>query len=360
MTPAAAARTFVLTLGIAFTFTAPRAAQAADACSNPRQMDGFKTCADVSKAEQEGALVVYTTDPEDGTAQMLAAFNKAFPKIKTNYLRLQAGALYAKVTSERRAHSYQVDAMQLSDMGFVLDFQRRGGYRHYLSPEMAAYKTEYKSSPEGLWTWGSIIMAGIAYNPKVVPPDQAPKSWQDVLDPKWKNAVSVKVSNSGLEHETWYELRRLFGDDYWKKFAELKPRAFDSYVQQYDRAVNGQDKIIDTAQYSGFLQFSAKGAPIAFVYPADGLPAGPETWGLVSDGPHPAAAELFMDWFLSVPGQKALEAALFVNSARPDVPPPPGGVDASKLKLLFPDDWNRFLATRPEFVRFWDEMTGLR
>ncbi len=332
----------------------------AEACPNPRQMEGFKTCADVGKAEQEGALVVYSTDPEDGTAKMLAAFQKTFPRIKTNYLRLQAGALYAKVISERRAHSYQVDAMQLSDMGFVLDFQKRGGYMQYVSPEMAAYKPDYKSSPEGYWTWGAVVMAGIAYNPKIVPPDEAPKTWQDVLNPKWANSVSVKVSNSGLEHETWYKLRELYGDAYWEAFAKLKPRAFDSYVQQYDRAVNGQDKIIHTAQYSGYLQFTAKGAPIAFAYPDAGLPAGPETWGLVADAPHPAAAQLFMDWLISVPGQTALDEALFLNSVREDVPPPPGGVPASKLKLLFPKDWNAFLLTRTQFARFWDQMTGLR
>ena len=56
-----------------------------------------------------------------------------------------------------------------------------------------------RALPEGYWTWGAIIMSGIAYQPEgVVPPDQAPKSWEDVLDPKWKNSVSVKVSNSGL------------------------------------------------------------------------------------------------------------------------------------------------------------------
>jgi iron(III) transport system substrate-binding protein len=335
-------------------------AHAAATCANPQQLEGFRTCADVAKAEQEGAVTIYTTDPEDGTAQLMAAFHKQFPKIATNYLRLQAGALYAKVISERRARSHQVDAMELSDMGFVLDFQKRGGYAQYVSPEMAAFKPDYKSNPEGYWTWGSIIMAGIAYNPKVVPPDQAPKGWLDVLDPKWTNAVSVKVSNSGLQHETWYELRKLYGDEYWEKFAKLKPRAFDSYVQQYDRAVNGQDKIIDTAQYSGYLQFTAKGAPIAFVYPEAGLPAGPEVWGVVADAPHPAAAQLFMDWLLSVPGQKAYGNALFLNSAREDVPPPPGGVPVSKLKLLFPSDWQDFLKTRTQFARFWDEMTGLR
>ena len=74
-----------------------RLAHAEDAsCANPRQMDGFKTCADVAKAEQEGAFVLYSTDPEIAQQKLLAAFHAVFPKIKTDYVRLQAGALYAK------------------------------------------------------------------------------------------------------------------------------------------------------------------------------------------------------------------------------------------------------------------------
>lgn len=352
----------MLVIGLGFLLggvLATGAARAASVCAQPRQMDGFKTCADVGKAEQEGGLTFYTTDPGTDTAKVLAAFHKAFPKITTNYLRLQAGALYAKLLSERRARSYVADVMEISDMGFVLDFQKRGGYEPYVSPEMAAYKPEYKSSPEGFWTWGEIIMAGIAYNPQVVPPDQAPKTWLDALNPKWKNAVSVKDANSGLEHETWYELRRLYGEQYWEKFAKLEPKAYDSYVQQYSQAVNGQDKIIHTAQYSGYLEFKARGAPVAFVYPPDGLPAGPGVYGVIANAPHPEAAKLFMDWLLSVPGQQALDDALFLNSPRPDVAPPPGGVSVSKLKLLFPTDWQSFLETRPEFNRVWNQMTGL-
>ena len=151
-------------------------------------MEGFKTCADVDKAKAEGAFTLYSTDPEQGQVKLLAAFNKMFPKIKTSYVRLQAGALYAKVLSERQAKSYLVDVIQISDMGMILDFQKRGGFRQYVSPEMAAFKPEYKSQPEGFWTWGSIIMAGIAYNPNNVPAAEAPKTWEDLLDPKWKDA----------------------------------------------------------------------------------------------------------------------------------------------------------------------------
>src|SRR3954471_16254376 len=121
---------------------------------NPQQLQGFKTCADLAKAEAEGEVVIYSTNPEAAAQKLLAVFRGQFPKIKTNYVLLQAGALYAKVLAERQAKSYLVDALQLSDMGMVLDFQKKGGYQRYVSPEMAAYKSEYKSEPVGHWVWG--------------------------------------------------------------------------------------------------------------------------------------------------------------------------------------------------------------
>src|SRR5258708_6924605 len=138
----------------------------------------------------------------------------------------------AKLLSERQAKSYLVDVIQISDMGMILDFQKRGGFTQYISPEMAAFKPEYKSTPEGFWTWGSVIMAGIAYNPKNVAEADAPKKWEDLLDPKLKDGINVKVSNSGLQHGVWYMLKPIPGMEYVQKAGEHKPRAFDSYGQQ--------------------------------------------------------------------------------------------------------------------------------
>src|SRR5215468_3362584 len=79
---------------------APAGAQNAKLCDKPRQMEGFKTCADVEKAEAEGAFVLYSTDPEAGQAKLVGALNKGLPKIQAKFFRLQAGALYAKLLSE--------------------------------------------------------------------------------------------------------------------------------------------------------------------------------------------------------------------------------------------------------------------
>src|SRR4029453_1264899 len=99
----------------------PARAAEGDLCPDPKEVQGFKTCADIAKAEAEGEVVIYATNPEAAMLRVLAEFNKLFPKVKTNYTRLQAGALYAKVSAERQARTYTVDVMQISDMGMILD-----------------------------------------------------------------------------------------------------------------------------------------------------------------------------------------------------------------------------------------------
>lgn len=329
-------------------------------CANPKQMSGFKTCADIGKAEAEGGFTLYSTDPEKGQVALLKGFNEQFPKIKTSYVRLQAGALYSKLRAERNAKSYLVDMLVISDMGMVQDFTRHNGYDQYVSPEMAGFKPEYKSKPEGFWTWGCIISSGIAYNPNVVKPEDAPKTWEDLLDPKWKDALSVKVSNSGLQMSAWYVLKPILGDAYFQKLAANRPRAFDSYVQQYGRLIDGQDKVIMAAQYSGFVEFKAKGAPLAFVAPATGMPSAQQTVGIVANAPHPNAARLFMDWFLSPVGQSLYSKVLYNHSAREDVAPPPGALPIKEMKLLFPKDYSDFEKKRPEFAKEWDKIVGAR
>jgi iron(III) transport system substrate-binding protein len=335
-------------------------ASASELCEHPRQMDGFRTCANVEQALAEGALVHYSPDPDSEMAAYLGEFHKAFPQIQTNFLRLQTGALYARLTAERQAKAYMPDTLILTEIGFALDFQKRGGYAPYRSPEMAAFAPHQKSVPEGYYTWDNQIVAGIAYNPNLVKADEAPKSWKDLLDPRWTNGINVKLSTSGLQHLVWYLMRQMYGAEYWQRFAALQPRGFDSYVQQFDRMVSGQDQVIATAQYSGYLVFRAKGAPITFVRPAEGLVVTPGVIGVVDHAPHPEAARLFLDWYIGVPGQTVMTRVVQNYSARTDVPPPPGGDPIGSFKLMAPDDWEAFLKTHAQFVREWDRMTGIR
>ena len=124
----------------------------------------FQTSADVAKAEQEGEVVYYGHDGEQGIVTLLDAFKKDFPKIKTSYVRLQTGALYANIAAERSAGRFGVDVMQLSDISPAIDFQKKGGWEQYASPEYAAYKAEYQSTPAGYYGVPGVTFAGISYN----------------------------------------------------------------------------------------------------------------------------------------------------------------------------------------------------
>ena len=91
------------------------------------------------------------------------------------------------------------------------------------------------SNPAGAFFWTGVSFAGIAYSKAKVKPEEAPKTWKDMLDPRWRNAMSCKISSSGMQFVQWYMFRKLYGPDYWKEFSKQRPRAFDSRVQLFDR-----------------------------------------------------------------------------------------------------------------------------
>ena len=339
---------------------ATRPATAQSPAKSTKVLD-FHTGADVAKAEQEGEVVYYSHDGEAGIAALLEGFRKDFPKIKTNYVRAQTGALYAKITAERSANRFAVDVLQLSDISPAIDFQKKGGYEQYVSPEHAAYKPAYQSTPGGHFTWMGVTFAGIAYNRSKVKPEQAPKTWKDILSPAHRDGISAKLSTSGMQHMQWYTLRKLYGADFWPEFAKQRPKGFDSRAQLFDRLAKGDDRVCALAEYAGYTLFREKGAEIDFVSPPDGLPATPALIGVVNRAPHPEAAKLFVDWALSNRGQAVnqTQTILLYGSVRSDAPPMATGKKLADFKLLFPSDWTDFQASHGAFVKEWNALMGL-
>jgi len=321
----------------------------------------FQTSADVAKAEQEGEVVYYGHDSEQGIVTILDAFKKDFPKIKTSYVRLQTGALYAKITAERSAGRFGVDVLQMSDVSPAIDFQKKGGYEQYASPEYAAYKPEYQSTPAGYYGVPGIGFAGICYNRGKVKAEQAPKTWKDILNPVYKDGISAKLATSGMQHSQWYMLRKLYGNDFWQEFAKQRPKGFDARAQLFDRLAKGDDRICALAEYAGYILHQEKGADIEFVAPSDGLPAIAIYIGVVNKAPHPEAAKLFVDWALSRRGQAIYQnqKILLYGSVRSDAGPMPTGKRLADFRLLFPTDWNDYVASHPVFVKEWNSIMGL-
>lgn len=331
------------------------------AARKPTQVLDFTTFADVAKAEQEGELVFYCHENEAGTAALMEGFGKDFPKIKTSYVRAQTGALYNKIVSERTAGRYLCDVLQLSDVAPAVDFEKKNGWENYVGPELGAYKAEYRSARAGDYFWTGVSFAGIAYNTEKVTGADIPKSWKDINDPKWRNAISCKISSSGMQFVQWYTLGKMYGFDFWKQFAQQRPRGFDSRVQLFDRLARGDDKVCALAEYAAYVLYHEKKAPIELVFPADGLPATPLVVGIVDRAPHPNAARLYLDWAMSKRGQgyHQTNRNLLYGSVRSDAPPMPTGKRLADFKLLFPADWDDYGRMRDQFTKEWNGMLGL-
>jgi len=346
-------------LGAATVMAAPALAEDAAACANPTEIvPGFSTCADLAAAKAEGTLVLYSSEVETGTVQMIDEFHKLFPEIAPPYVRLQIGPLYSRLLAETQAGVHAADLINLNEPALAIDLQSRKGYATYISPELKNYEHGYWSDPPGEFTESAFVTCGIAYNPNVVDPATAPKNWPDLLDSRWADSIMVKMSTTFTQRSFFNEMRKLYGDDYWTKFAELHPVAYDSMVQQNDRLVNEQDMIAACAQDSGYLDFKRRGAPINFVIPTDGLVGAPVSWGIVAEAPHPEAAKLYLDYLLSAYGQEKNVEALLKVPTRTDVAGPEGVVTKDS-KILYSPDLARSLENRAEYQQVWDAMVGM-
>src|SRR5262245_36076783 len=260
-------------------FAAPNVS--AQGAKKVTKVHDFETYADVAKAEQEGSFVFYCHENEAGTAAIMEGFQKDFPKIKTSYVRAQTGALYNKILSERSAGRFDVDVLQLSDIAPAVDFEKKNGYELYTGRYMDDYKKDYLSATPGAYFWTGVTFAGLAYNNKKVSAAEAPKTYKDINDPRWRGKISCKISSSGIQYVQWYLLRQIYGNDFWKEFAKQKPKAFDSRVQLFDRLAKGDDEMTALAEYSAYVLYKSRGADVAFVAPPEGLVATPLVLGAV-------------------------------------------------------------------------------
>jgi len=139
---------------------------------SPTKVLDFTTGADIAKAEQEGEFLFYTHDSEPAAAGIIEAFSKDFPKIRGKYVRAQNGSLFSKILAERSAGRFNADVIQFSEPATAIDFQKRGGYMRYVSPQSDAYAPEYLSNPVGDYFWVGVTFAGIAITPTRLRPSR--------------------------------------------------------------------------------------------------------------------------------------------------------------------------------------------
>ncbi len=264
-----------------------------------------------STPKQKGRLVIYAAEGYDQA--MATAFHKA-TGIAVKLDDMSTGPLVAKIQAEKNNPQWDVawfdgdGTMEtLNQAGLLLRHWQPANSAHYTSLGKRLQPSDGSYIPTGVTAAGAI-----AYNTKLVPANEVPKHWSDLLKPFFKNAVGM--DNPAISGPTYpvvagmLNLRGMAGGE--KYFSQLKAnglRVFPTNKPTLQALTTGQIKVA-IAQDSAEIQAMQQGAPIKIVYPTGGVTMLPGVLGIAKNAPDMAAAKAFANFVLSAQGQKVMLA----------------------------------------------------
>src|SRR5207302_1830693 len=186
-------------------------------------------------------------------------------------------------------------------------WKRDGILAPYVPEDVAKFYPAEHKDIDGQFASFRVWLSIIAYNTNLVKAEEAPKSYADLLDPKWKGKiVKAHPGYSGTIMTVTYEISRDIGWDFLKKLGQQQVMQVQSAADPPKKVAQGERPVMaDGGEYLP-LQMIAGGAPLGLVYPTEGTPSIPGGAGVVLDAPHPNAARLFALYLFSRDGQQLL------------------------------------------------------
>ena len=270
-------------------------------------------------ARREGRVTFYSGMIENQALRPIAdAFRKKYPYITVDYWRGDSRALVQKALTERRAGRVNGDVLESTGGAEALI---KAGVVPFRSPAMADYPAKYLD-PNLFWAASRLDYFGLAYNTREVRAADAPKTYDDLLNPKWRGAIAWRADSEVGAPLFIAGILRFMGKErgtaYLKKLvAQQIVNYAGSARALVDRVGAGEYKIAIEIYAHHPLISKAKGAPLDTVMLSP-VPSAVSTIQLAKDAPHPNAATFLIDFVLSREGQEVLRAAEYF-SANPKV-----------------------------------------
>ena len=277
----------------------------------------------VEGAKKESGLVWYSSTTAEDALALTKKFHEQHPAIQINHLRSSSEKLLERILAESRANAFKADIVSLPELELSIMIKRKLLAR-YQGAENSFYPPESKD-PRGYWT-GLYTSAWVpAYNTKMVTKEGAPKTYRDLLNPKWKGGIAMDN-----EPYNWYvvSLRYLesrdgkeAAADYMKKLAaqQMQWRKGHSLIGQLMSA--GEFPLAAELQVHTVERAKATGAPIDWSVLDGVIPISKVGAAVTSTGNNVYTSALFYDFLLSRPGMETIRASRRIPT-RPDVTAP--------------------------------------
>jgi iron(III) transport system substrate-binding protein len=292
----------------------------------------------VEAAKKEGKVVFYTAMDLQLAERFGRTFEQKYPGIAARVERSGAERVFQRIDQEYRSNIHAVDVVNTADQAHCIIWKRNGWLASYLPEDVAKHFDKRFYDPDALHVTTRILVSPFGYNTKLVKAAEAPKSFADLLEPKWAGKmVKAHPAYSGTIMNATFQIARDLGWEYFEKLAKQRIMQVQSATDTPKKIALGERAImIDGA---GYLVIQAKehGEPVDVIYPTEGTPLATSPSTVFKGAPNPNAARLFFNWLHGREAQQLLVDVARQYSPHADTVEKPGVRKLADIKLMKED-----------------------
>jgi iron(III) transport system substrate-binding protein len=292
----------------------------------------------IEAAKKEGKVVFYTAMDLQFAERLGKTFEQKFPGISVRVERSGAERVFQRIGQEYKSNIHAVDVVNTADQSHVIIWKREGWLAAYLPEDVVKYYDKKYYDPDGLALTTRVLVSAFGINTNLVKMDDAPKSFADLLDPKWKGKmVKAHPAYSGTIMNATFEIARDLGWDYLEKLSKQNVLQVQSATDTPKRIALGERAImIDGASYL-VIRGKESGQPVDIIYPSEGTPVATSPSVIMIGAPNPNAARLFQNWMHAREGQQLLVDYARQYSPHSQTVEKPGIRKLTDIKLMKED-----------------------
>ena len=291
----------------------------------------------IDAAKKEGQVSYYTSTDLPVAEKVAKAFEANYPGISVHTERTGAERVFQRIGQEYSSNIHAVDVVNSSDASHFIVWKRDGILLPYVPEDVAKYSAEHRDV-DGQFASFRVWLSIIAYNTNLVKAEDAPKSFADLLDPKWKGKiVKAHPGYSGTIMTATYQMQRDLGWTFFEQLAKQNIMQVQSSADPPKKLDLGERAVMADGNEYNIFQLREAGRPVEPVYASEGSPLiiGPN--GVFKDAPHPNAAKLFQSFCLSREAQQLIIDVGGLRSVHPDTKDKAGRKPLRDIKTMKDD-----------------------
>lgn len=292
----------------------------------------------IEAAKKEGKCSFYTAMDLQFAEKLGKEFEAKYPGIAVRVERSGAERVFTRIGQEYSSNVHAVDVVNTADQSHCIVWKRNGWLAQYLPEEVVQNYDKLYYDPEGYEVVTRVLVSPFGINTDLVKMADAPKSFADLLDPKWAGKmVKAHPAYSGTIMNATFQVARDLGWDYLEKLAKQRVLQVQSATDTPKKIALGERAImIDGAGYL-VIRDKEAGKPVDVIYPAEGTPVATSPSAVFKAAPNPNAARLFFNWMHGREGQQILIDYARQYSAHKQAVEKPGVRKLADIKLMKED-----------------------